>query len=180
MFAFLFGRLFLGDLAALVQDLAGQPDHLLVRRDRQRVVAQVTPSAAVADLAQLSAHRLMVGVIQFRRVVRQQDHPRTLPHLLQRSIQVRPDHRRVRHRLGFDQAVQTHQIRPIRQLVRQAARRTFENQFRGFDQSIAPPIVTELRAAKMKLTQLRPVMNQSLHAIAPAPSKKIAPKHRPF
>src|SRR5207247_2249782 len=55
-------------MATRVQKLTGNPQHLPIRRQRQRVVADVAPPVPVADLAQI-LQALARAVVQLRAVM---------------------------------------------------------------------------------------------------------------
>jgi hypothetical protein len=127
-----------------MQHLVQQPQHLALGRDRQRVMRDVAPPAAGADLAELFPQHPAMRVIQLGAVVNQQDHAVVLDHSLERLLPMRRQHRLVRHLISRKQPVQTHRLGPaVAKLLRQAAAGMPENVLRGIHQSPCAPYITQ-------------------------------------
>jgi hypothetical protein len=134
---------------------------------------------ALADLAQLIGHRFDAGKIQFGGVMHDQHHAFVGGHRLQRAGTMRGQHPLVRHPIAVVQTIQSHQLGPATQLLRQRPTRMAHHQLRGPHQPVGAAFIEQFGPAEVELGHSRRVESKGrtcttgFHAIiSSAPSTR--------
>ncbi len=147
-------RFLLGDADPAMQNLVDQADHVAAfGRDRQTVMAQITPLKAAADLSQLSSQRLDRGEIQFGAVVQNQDGVVAAFDVLQHGLPHRGEDGGVRHFIAVAQAVQGFEILGRTEFVGQRAARMFAELIGQAHQAAGASQIAQLGVAEHRFSK---------------------------